>query len=120
MKNDTVAQFTLMMLHSVTNAHILHLQTRSYAMHKALQKFYEDIGDITDDFIEAYQGKYEQIAYYEPAFSLAKDPIVYMKGLATKIDSMREDLPQDSELQNIVDEMMQLIDSTLYKLEFLE
>jgi hypothetical protein len=29
-------------------------------------------------------------------------------------------LPQDSEIQNIIDEITELIDSTLYKLKFLD
>ena len=39
-------------------AHSVHLNTRSYAKHKALQKFYESVGDLADDFAEAYQGRY--------------------------------------------------------------
>jgi hypothetical protein len=33
---------------------------------------------------------------------------------------MREKLPQDSELQNLIDEIKDLIDSTIYKLRFLK
>lgn len=120
MKNDPVADFTLTMLHSVTNGHILHLQTNSYSVHKAMQGFYEKIGDIVDDFIEAYQGRFDRISYYESTFTLATNPLMYMRGLLKYVDSKRKELPQNSELQNIVDEMTQLIDSTLYKLEFLE
>jgi hypothetical protein len=36
------------------------------------------------------------------------------------VDEAREDLPQESEIQNIIDEISQLIDSTLYKLKFLD
>ena len=38
--------------------HSVHLNTRSYAKHKALQKFYENIIDLADSFAEAYQGKH--------------------------------------------------------------
>ena len=38
--------------------HSVHLNTRSYAKHKALQKFYENIIDLADSFAEAYQGRY--------------------------------------------------------------
>ena len=38
--------------------HSVHLNTRSYAKHKALQKFYEDIVDHADAFAEAYQGRH--------------------------------------------------------------
>ena len=39
-------------------AHSTHLNTRSYAKHKALAKFYHQIIDLADSFDEAYQGKY--------------------------------------------------------------
>ena len=38
-------------------AHSVHLNTRSYSKHKALQKFYDTIIDAADDFAEAYQGR---------------------------------------------------------------
>ena len=38
--------------------HSVHLNTRSYAKHKALQKFYEGIVDLADGFAEAYQGRH--------------------------------------------------------------
>jgi hypothetical protein len=34
-------------------AHSVHLNTRSYAKHKALQKFYGGIVDLADGFAEA-------------------------------------------------------------------
>ena len=38
--------------------HSVHLNTRSYSKHKALQKFYENIIDLADAFSEAYQGRH--------------------------------------------------------------
>ena len=38
----TTGAFIMCLLHGVTNAHILHLQSQSYAQHKALGSFYED------------------------------------------------------------------------------
>ena len=54
----TIQEFVMCLLHSQTNAHILHLQSRSYAEHKALESYYEGIDDLIDSFVEAYQGKY--------------------------------------------------------------
>jgi hypothetical protein len=39
-------------------AHSVHLNTRSYSKHKALNIFYERIVGAADDFAEAYQGRY--------------------------------------------------------------
>jgi hypothetical protein len=38
--------------------HSAHLNTRSFAKHKALGKFYPEIIDLADKFAEMYQGKY--------------------------------------------------------------
>ena len=39
-------------------AHSVHLNTRSFAKHKALQKFYEGVIDLADTLAEAYQGRH--------------------------------------------------------------
>ena len=36
--------------------HLAHLQTTSYATHKALQEYYEGILDLTDNLLETYMG----------------------------------------------------------------
>jgi high-affinity Fe2+/Pb2+ permease len=52
------------LLHSQTQVHIFHLQTKSYAEHKALQGYYEGIDALVDGLIESYQGKYDVITQY--------------------------------------------------------
>lgn len=116
----TVQDFVMCMLHSQTNTHIQHLQTRSYAEHKALQGYYEGIDGLIDSFVEAYQGKYGIIDNYPTDYEPAPAPIEYLVSIVDYIKQAREYLPQDSELQNIVDEMASLADSTLYKLRFLK
>jgi hypothetical protein len=115
----TIQDFVLCMLHSQTNAHILHLQSRSYAEHKALQKYYESIDGILDDFVEAYQGKHGIIENYPATYEAPTKPLEYMVSLLDYLTQARPSLPQDSELLNILDEMAQLLDSTIYKLRFL-
>ena len=39
-------------------AHSVHLNTRSYSKHVALNTFYDEIVDLADKFAEAYQGKH--------------------------------------------------------------
>ena len=117
-----VMDMVMCLLHSVTNAHILHLSTQSYAAHKALQNYYENIGDLVDDFVEAFQGKYGLLTNYKNVFQLPEDAVAYMMYLRDEVMRLRSNVnfPKDSELQNIVDEIAQLIDSTLYKLRFLK
>jgi len=52
------ADFVGMLFLARDVAHSVHLNTRSYAKHKALQKFYENVIDVADDFAEAYQGRH--------------------------------------------------------------
>jgi len=122
-KADPVMDFVCCLLNSVTTAHILHLSSRSYSQHKALQKFYENIGDRADDFIEAFQGKYGLLTKYPATADLFadQDPIVYLTYVSDNVATLRKanGFPQDSELQNITDEIVQLIDSTLYRLKYL-
>jgi hypothetical protein len=114
------APFIAVLFHSATNAHFLHLQSRSYSQHKALQKYYENIVDLTDRFAETYQGCYDIITDYPSDFHTAKEPIAYLTKIKDFVDTVRKDLPQDTQLQNIVDEIAELLDSTLYRLRFLK
>lgn len=120
MDNASCAAFVLTLMHSQTNAHILHLQTRSYAEHKALQGYYESIDDLIDSYVEAYQGKYGIIDDYPVEYNPPMPPLEYMVGLSDYVATMRDSLPDDTELQNIVDEIDALIDTTVYKLRFLK
>jgi hypothetical protein len=119
---DPVMQFTMCLLHSVTNAHILHLTTKSLSEHVALGAYYGEVGDLVDNFIEAFQGKYGLLHDFTIDYQLPDQPVAYMTYLKDEVATLRksERFPQDSELQNIVDEIAQLIDSTLYKLRFLK
>ncbi len=117
---DETAEFIAALLHSATVAHFMHLSTSSFSEHQALGQFYDEIVDLTDRFAEAYMGKYEQIKEFPTEFHSAKNPVKYFTGLKDFVKECREDLPQDTELQNIVDEIADLVNSTLYKLRFLK
>jgi len=117
----TIQGFVMAMLNSQTDAHILHLQTRSYAEHKALQGYYEAIDGLVDDYVEAYQGKYGIVEGYSAmTHEPPSKPLEYMIGLSDYLKASRPTLPQDSELLNLLDEIAALIDQTIYKLRFLE
>ena len=118
--DKAAATFVSVLFHSATNAHFMHLQTDSYARHKALQEYYEGIVDLTDKWAEAYQGCYDRIPTYPADFHIATDPVAYIKKVADFVDAARKTLPDESQLQNIVDEIADLIDSTAYKLRFLK
>lgn len=119
--NPTVAEFIGTLLHSSTITHIMHLQVKgpgSYAAHMALGTFYDEIIDLADGIAEAIQGKYGIITGYGPTFALPDGtPLEYLKSLMEYVDEKREEMPADSEIQNDIDAVCTLIDSTVYKLE---
>ena len=119
---DPVMDLVMCLLHSVTNAHILHFQTRSFSEHMALGEFYSEIGDLVDGFVEAFQGKYGLLTKYKTDFELPGEPVQYLLYLQAEVESTRRlpNFPQDSELQNEIDNIANLINSTLYKLRFLK
>lgn len=106
-----------------TDAHIAHLMTRSYAEHKALDEFYSGVVDLADSFAEAATGRYG-ILDFPQIMPRHKDstydkPVTIPKGLRTWLDANREKCTDDSELQNMIDEIIALCSSTVYKLDFL-
>lgn len=118
--NENMAMFAATMLHSATNTHFFHFSTDSFSKHMALGTYYDEIVDLVDDLVEAYMGCYERIDSFPSAYHLPKEPVKYMESLKIFVDDARKDLPQETQLQNIIDEIAQLIDSTLYKLKNLK
>ena len=119
---EQVANFISTLFASREQAHIFHLQTTSYATHKALQGYYEDIVDLIDTYVESYQGRYGILTGYTPATQIYSEDttLKYFMGLQTFVDTIRQELPTDGELNNTVDEISGLISSTIYKLKFLQ
>jgi len=111
------------LLHSQTQVHIFHLQTKSYSEHKALQKYYEGIDGLVDGIIESYQGKYDIIKNYDSIkvedYSSSEQVINYFKSLDTMIEKARKNV-KESFIQNQIDTVQELIFSTLYKLKNLK
>lgn len=118
---ESVAQFISTLFASRTQAHIFHLQTTSFAQHKALNEYYDEIIGLVDGFIESYQGRYGILrGYSSPAvFKEDDQTIKYFEALNKYVETTRERLPQDSYLQNQVDEIVALVESTVYKLKYL-
>lgn len=118
--NDNVALFAATLLHSATNTHFFHWSTDSYAKHIALGDYYDGIVELTDAYVEAYMGAYEQITSFPDVYHKPKDPIKYLQSLQKFIKEARNDLPKDEQLCNLVDAIADLVDSTTYKLRYLK
>jgi hypothetical protein len=102
--------------------HSVHLNTRSYSKHKALQKFYESIIDLADGFAEAYQGRHGLMGPI--SLQSAKKTTNVIDFLQNQLEEIEADRYKicdetDSPIQNLIDEIIALYLSTLYRLRFL-
>jgi hypothetical protein len=75
--------------------------------------------EVTDAFAEAYQGVYGIITEYPDSDEECADAKDMLTKLRAWIDANRKEVSARSELQNLIDEIIDLIDGTLYKLKFL-
>lgn len=102
--------------------HSVHLNTRSYAKHKALNEFYDEIVDLADGFAEAYQGRYGLIGPISLMSAKKTGNVVeFLQDQLDEIETGRYDVckKEDTPLQNLIDGIIELYLTTLYKLRFL-
>jgi DNA-binding ferritin-like protein len=114
-----MALFLATLLHSGTNTHFMHWATKSYAQHKTLNKFYEKIIVLTDELAEAFFGCYGQITNFPDNYHLPKStPLAYLESLQRFVKDARGDLPDESQIVQLIDNIAQEIDTTIYLLKF--
>jgi hypothetical protein len=106
-------KFIGMLFASRDAMHLQHLDTTSYAEHKALNEYYDGILDLTDSFTEKYFGRNKRVQITIPE-TKKEDSVDHMKKMQSLVESERKNYPSD--LQNIMDEMIGLINETLYLL----
>jgi DNA-binding ferritin-like protein len=115
------------LLQGSTKVHLNHLLVTgpgSYAAHKAMGDFYDGVKDLADDYAEQYQGVTEQLLVFPtscsfPVMKTAQDCVDYLRSLYEMVDIVRRDCGH-TEIQNTLDEIKSLINSTKYKLIFLK
>lgn len=113
------ADFLLTLLHATTNTHLLHWTTKSYAEHQALGTFYEELPDLVDSLAEKIMGKYGATPTFKGGYyAQAANGKAELEELKEYVQIQRTKLPQDSEIQNEVDNIANLINQTLYLLRF--
>lgn len=103
-------------------AHSVHLNTRSFAKHSALNEFYDNIVELADKFAEAYQGRHGLIGPITLMSAKKTGNIVeFLEDSLADVEKMRYEVckKEDTPLQNIIDEIVGQYLSSLYKLKFL-
>jgi hypothetical protein len=121
--NKELEKLISYLMHSRTQVHVFHLQTDSYAEHMAFGGYYDGIVALIDAVVESYQGKYEKISKYESfeieSYKSGDSAVTYLKALSKKVESVHSGV-KDTYIQNQLDTINELINSTIYKLRFLK
>lgn len=117
-----IGELIMRLFHARTNAHVLHLKTHSYAVHKALQEFYEAVVDFADSIAEGYIGEHGLIDSYPPRYTPVDDPVKMVSDLKEWVEQHRYEAvaAEDTCIQNVIDEVVMLCSATLYKLKVLK
>ena len=96
--------------------HYWHLRTSSYAEHKALNMFYDELTDKLDGLAEALIGKYGTKPEIPKMIMLDKpDAKTYLKELGNYMDVYIQQASLDC--QDLMIDVKNLINTTLYLLE---
>lgn len=116
----TIEQLTHHFFEVRNQVHLWHLQTTSYAEHKALNEFYDEWLSLADDFIETFSGRYRRVSG-----GMVCNALPYQEGMAYHfmvkeasylLSSEVRNITPDSDLNNILDEMTSLANRTAYLL----
>ena len=102
--------------------HSVHLNTRSYSKHVALNIFYDRIVGAADDFAEAYQGRHGMIGPISlMSAKKTTNVIEFLQDQLDEIEKCRYEVVDktDTSLQQLIDNIIEIYLRTLYKLRFL-
>ena len=105
-------------------AHFEHWRAKgvgSYAKHKALGKFYDEVIDAIDNLVEAYQGAFDIIGNI-PAPEVPKgDVLALLEGDAAWIEEHHEEICLGNRaVANLIDSVTSVYLSAIYKLRNLK
>jgi len=101
---------------------IFHWQSETFAQHKAFGKAYENLGDLIDQFVEVYIGKYGKIkaklTYSIELDNFSDNYLDYIANYSDYLLSINNELDssKDSDLLNIRDEMLAELNQLKYLL----
>lgn len=114
----TIAEFFGTIQESVTITWRMHLKTKSYSIHNALNDFYYRALDVVDRIIEQYQGINGVVEepYSGLIASESKTEVEYLKELKDFINTSKYILGDYTEINSTIDDFLGVIDSTIYKI----
>jgi hypothetical protein len=99
---------------------LYHFSTMKYSTHKTLDDFHENLGDLVDKLLEVYIGRYNKqpLEIFEITMKANTDInnlLIYLETEREVIRGIRnKTFKTNSEIQNIIDEIIALFDRTIY------
>ena len=99
---------------------LYHFSTMKYSTHKTLDDFHEDLSDIVDKLLEVYIGRFSKqpLEIFEINMKATTDISNLLSYLERERDTVRgirnKTFKGNSEIQNIIDEIIALFDRTIY------
>lgn len=124
--NASVAHFVLSLMQIADQAKIIHWQTRYDREHRHYGAFYEAFIVQMDAIVEGIAGKYgkDKIKFGEAAIMVYDYEMAVSEFFNLVEEAFRGefcqifDRDQDSELYNLIDETLMLVNKTKYLLQF--
>jgi hypothetical protein len=109
------------LMYSITFAHFYHLCTKDYPAHKALEDYYNDMPDKVDAFAEHFLGE-NMSAVFGNAIQPGRDPIQYFEELKNFVIDFENQIEPGvikdiDSYKSEIDDIVNLISATLYKLK---
>ena len=119
-KTVDISKFIATLMMSRTYTHLAHLKTGSYSAHKALNYLYDGLVGYLDSFAEAAQGEFGKLDI--PYINMIGNVDSPSKSIASHLKTLEKlgEGCSQGYLKNIVDEIVALYRSTLYKLNELK
>jgi hypothetical protein len=118
----TAADFLGLLFLARDVTHSVHLNTRSYSKHVALNIFYDRIIDAADDFAESYQGRHGLIGPITlHSAKKTNNVLEFLEDSLKQIEDARYVVvdKNDMSLQQLIDNIIEIYLRTIYKLRFL-
>ena len=96
-----------------------HLRTAKYAKHMALDEFYKELPEKVDALIEGYMGAYgKKVKNFENILKSSNmNTLKYLQELKKVCKDGYDLLDDNEELESLLDDIVNLINSTLYKVK---
>ena len=96
-----------------------HLRTAKYGKHEALDEFYKEVPEKVDALIEAWMGAHsKKVGSFKNVLSSSNlNTLSYLKELKRVCKEGYSLMGDNDELKSLLDDIVNLINSTLYKVK---